>query len=244
MALLDVLDALPRSAVRQRVWRTVREGRDPLEGRKSRGRWGHDGMETLYTSYEEQGSVAEIHALLSLQPVFPSKVQWSTHEVQAELENVASLTLRELAELGVEIEKYRSREYERTQEIADAALFLGFSGLIVPSARWECPNLVVFTEKIEPGQLTLVGSPNRVDWEEWREQVRRTRIRSEAANRPRGINGTVRSSAEYCHFPKTAQHADRQRRSPTREAPEVAGGRGGEKHPLVATRRVARIGIH
>jgi len=67
--------------------------------------------------------------------------------------------------IGVDIDKYRSREYGRTQEIADAALFLGFSALVVPSARWECPNLVVFTEKIEPGQLTLVGSPNLVDWE-------------------------------------------------------------------------------
>jgi hypothetical protein len=183
MALLDLLDALPRSTLRQRVWRTVREGRDPLEGRKSRGRWGHDEMETLYTSYVKQGSVAEIHALLSLQPVFPSKVQWSTYEVQAELENVASLpTLQKLAELGVDVEKYRSREYGRTREIADAALFLGFSGLVAPSARWVCPNLVVFTEKIEPGQLTLVGSPNRVDWEAWREQLRRnTRARSEGA---------------------------------------------------------------
>jgi len=74
-----------------------------------------------------------------------------------------------LAGLGVDIDRYRSREYGRTQEIADAALFLGFSGLVVPSARWDCPNLVVFTEKIEPGQLTLVGSPNRVDWDVWRE---------------------------------------------------------------------------
>jgi hypothetical protein len=138
-------------------------------------------METLYTSCEERGSVAEIYALLSLQPVFPSKVEWSTYEVRAELENVATLpTLRELAELGVDIDRYRSREYGRTEEIADAALFLGFSGLVVRSARWECSNLVVFTEKVEPGQLTLVGSPNRVDWDEWREQLR-SRTRPEGA---------------------------------------------------------------
>lgn len=138
-------------------------------------------METLYTSYEEQGSVAEIHALLSLQPVFPSKLEWSTYQVQVELENVASLpNLRQLAELGVDTDKYRSREYGRTQEIADAALFLGFSGMAVSSARWECSNLVVFTERIGPGQLTLVGSPNRVDWDEWREQLR-SRTRPEDA---------------------------------------------------------------
>jgi hypothetical protein len=68
-------------------------------------------METLYTSHEEHGSVAEIHSLLSLQPVFPSKLQWLTYEIQAELEDVASLpTLPELAELGVDKERYRLRE--------------------------------------------------------------------------------------------------------------------------------------
>ncbi|HEY8670102.1 MAG TPA: RES family NAD+ phosphorylase [Terriglobales bacterium] len=177
--LLDALDRLPRSAIRQLVWRTVREGRDPLEGGRSHGRWGHEGMETLYTSCEEEGSVAERHALLSLQPVFPSKLQWATYQVQAELDGVALLpTLPELATLGVDVEKYHHRDYARTQEIADAALFLGFSGLVVPSARWDCINLVVFPERIEPGQLTLVGSPGPVDWPKWRERLRaRTRTR-------------------------------------------------------------------
>jgi hypothetical protein len=173
IALLDALDALPRLSVERRVWRTVREGRDPLEGRKSRGRWGHDGMETLCTSFEEHGSVAEIYALLSLQPVFPSKVEWLNHELQVAIENVASLpTLQELAELGVDIANYRSREYGRTQEIADAALFLGFSALVVPSARWECSDLVTFTDKIERGRLALRGSPHRLDWDDWRPQLR------------------------------------------------------------------------
>jgi hypothetical protein len=130
-------------------------------------------METLYASHEEQGSLAEIYSLLSLQPVFPSKLEWLTHEVLAEFDGVALLpTLPELAELGVDVAKYHLREYGRTQEIADAALFLGFTGLVVPSARWHCANLVVFPEKIDPGQLTLVGSARPVDWAKWRKLLR------------------------------------------------------------------------
>jgi hypothetical protein len=180
MALLDALDRLPRRTIRRRVWRTVRKSRDPLEASRSRGRWGHDGMETLYTSHEELGSVAEIYSLLSLQPVFPSKLKWLTYEAQAEFEGVALLpTLAELADLGVDADRYHLREYGRTQEIADAALFLGFTGLVVPSARWECTNLVVFPENMEPGQLTLVGSARPVDWAETRERIRaQRRIRS------------------------------------------------------------------
>lgn len=33
----------------------------------------------------------------------------------------------------------------QTQQIGTAVQFLGFDGLIVPSARWECKNLVLFT---------------------------------------------------------------------------------------------------
>lgn len=173
LALLDALDKLPRSVIRQRVWRTVRDGRDALEGSKSRGRWGHDGMETLYTSHLKDGSVAEIYALLSAQPVFPSKVQWLTYELQVELDNVATLpTLPELAGLGVDVARYQHREYERTQEIADAALFLGFDGLVIPSARWDRTNLVVFVERVGLGQMALAGPPDRVDWDRWREFLR------------------------------------------------------------------------
>ena len=173
IALLDALDKLPRLIIQQRVWRTVRDGRDPLEGSKSRGRWGHDAMETLYTSHVKEGSVAEIYSLLSAQPVFPSKPKWLTYEIKAELECVASLpTLPELAELGVDLDRYHLREYDRTQEIADAALFLGFTGMIVPSTRWNCSNLVVFTEKIDPDHLALAGAPTLVDWDEWRSRTR------------------------------------------------------------------------
>ena len=176
MALLDALDVLPRTAIRQRVWRTVRQGRDPLQGSASRGRWGGDNLETLYTAQEENGAIAEIHSLLSLQPIFPSKLQWFNYEVMAEIENIASLpSLPDLAKLGVNTENYRMREYERTQEIADAAFFLGFNGLLVPNARWNCANLVIFTDRIAPGALTIVSSdqPPEIDWKKWREVMAR-----------------------------------------------------------------------
>jgi hypothetical protein len=130
-------------------------------------------METLYSSFEEKGAVAEIYALLSLQPVFPSKVQWSTFEIQADLDDVCSLpALTDLAALGVDVGRYRQRDYDRTQEIADAVLFLGFTGLVIPSARWDCPNLVMFTERVDLAQLNLVGSPSAVDWDQWRANTR------------------------------------------------------------------------
>jgi hypothetical protein len=40
--------------------------------------------------------------------------------------------------LGVRADLCGELAYERTQAIGDAAYFLGFDGLLVPSARWDC----------------------------------------------------------------------------------------------------------
>jgi RES domain len=71
--------------------------------------------------------------------------------------------------LGVSREAYASLDYERTQEIADAADFLGFDGLIAPGARWPCQNLVLFLDKVGPDDLRVLDS-EPVDWAAWRDQ--------------------------------------------------------------------------
>ena len=51
----------------------------------------------------------------------------------------------------------------RTQEIGDAAQFLGFAGIIVPSARWSGSNLVLFTDRLEPDTLAVL-TQEPIDW--------------------------------------------------------------------------------
>jgi hypothetical protein len=76
-------------------------------------------------------------------------------------------SLDALAPLGVDIARYRTFEYTATQAIAAAAHFLELDGLIVPSARFDCPNLVLFTERVT-GLLLRESQP--VDWEAWRQR--------------------------------------------------------------------------
>jgi hypothetical protein len=75
---------------------------------------------------------------------------------------------------GVSRETFAGLTYARSQEIGDAAAFLGFDGILAPSARWQCQNLVIFTDRVEPADLTVVHS-EPVDWDDWRET--RTRLR-------------------------------------------------------------------
>jgi RES domain len=166
--LLDALEALDPASFRGAVWRVTRQGREPLRGAAANGRWSASGeFEVLYTSLVRDGALAEIGYRLSLEPVWPSRI---AHEIHA-IEVAAERTLRfadtaSLAPLGVDPTRYRSFDYAATQAIAAAASFLGFDGLIVPNARFNCANLVIFTERAPP--LTLV-STELVDWETWRQ---------------------------------------------------------------------------
>ena len=180
LSLLDAVDAFQREAVDAEVWRVVRSGRDPTAGSPSRSRWCNGSFDVLYTSFERDGAVAEVHALLSLQPVFPSKEAWFASRLKV----LAAQTLRladlpTLGRLGVDTARYGERDYRRSQEIADAAYFLGFDGLIAPSARWSCLNLVLFTDRLAPGQIRIMDGADRpVRWDEWRKRLRAATPRS------------------------------------------------------------------
>lgn len=168
LALLDAIDAFPREAFEGQVWRVVREERDPTLGGPSRSRWCDGSFDVLYTSLARDGAIAEIDALLSLQPVFPSKIRWLVHTLRV----FTARTLRladpsALARLGVVTERWADRDYLRSQAIAEAAFFLGFDGLIAPSARWPCDTLVLFDEQMAPGAVTVVAS-EPVDLVAWR----------------------------------------------------------------------------
>jgi len=175
LQLLDAIDAFRRKPLDAEVWRVVRDGRDPVLGSPSLSRWCDGTFDVLYTSLDRDGAIAEIHALLSLQPVFPSKIQWFAHKLRISAAQTLKLAdLPTLARLGVDVERYAARDYSRTQPIAEAANFLGFDGLIAPSARWSCLNLVLFTERLPPSQIETVGRDEHpIAWDGWRKRPRR-----------------------------------------------------------------------
>ena len=174
LALLDAIDAFKREPFAAAVWRVVREGRDPVLGAPSRSRWCNGSFDVLYSSLERDGAIAEVHWLLSQQPVFPSKVRWSAYQIKVSATQTLRLAdLPTLGRLGVDVARYRERVYERTQEIADAAYFLGFDGLVAPNARWPCANLVLFTDRLATEQIEIGGGPaEAIDWDVWRKRAR------------------------------------------------------------------------
>lgn len=175
LALLDAIDAFKRQPFEEPVWRVCRDERDPVAGAASKSRWCDSGFDVLYTSLARDGALAEIHALLSLQPVFPSKIVTLVHRLAVDATATLRLAdLKTLAGLGVDATRYAERDYAKTQAIADAAYFLGFDGLIAPSARWDCLNIALFTDQLSPGAVSVIETEqDPVDWKAWRDSNRR-----------------------------------------------------------------------
>jgi RES domain-containing protein len=172
--LLDAIDRLPRERFEDEVWRVVRDGRDPLQSSRAKGRWSDGTFDVLYTALQRDGAISEIFALLSAQPVFPSGIAWRAHRLRVTTSGALRIAdMSGLADLGIDVASFRERDYERSQEIAEAAHFLGFDGLLVPSARWRGLNLVVFADRIEEGGALVTESETEpIDWKAWQRSRR------------------------------------------------------------------------
>lgn len=168
--LLDALEALDSERIESTVWRVARKELDPLRGSSANGRWSAVGeFEVLYTCFEEEGALAEIGYRLLLEPVWPSLIEHQLHTIEIKTERTLRFaTLDELGRLGVDVSRYESFEYSATQAIAAAAHFHDFDGLVVPSARYKCSNLVLFLDKISGGDSLHLTKSEDVNWSDWR----------------------------------------------------------------------------
>lgn len=177
--LLDALESRPSEAFSGETWRVTAKGRDPLRGSTAGGRWSPPGeFEVLYTCLARQGALAETGYRLSLEPVWPSRLEHELHRITARTNNSLRFgDVSSLSALGVDVRRYANFDYSVTQAIAAAAFFLDFDGLIVPSARSAELNLVIFTEKLDFGEPLKVEASEPVDWPAWRSQHRKRTAR-------------------------------------------------------------------
>jgi RES domain-containing protein len=175
--LLDALEKFPDAAFEGSAWRVVKDGRDPVQCSAVGGRWDDGTFDVLYTSTRADGAVAELYFHIGRgQPVFPSLARYRLFELHVSLASclrVASLT--ELALLGLQTAAFgqlsyaeREQEYPRTQEIAEVAHFIGRDGMIVPSARAEWLNMIVFCDPAGPAAIEVVKDHGLIDWNRWR----------------------------------------------------------------------------
>jgi hypothetical protein len=165
--LLDRLSAFTPIRFDDRVYRTTRLGLKPLTGSLAGGRWApRDLTPVLYTCLAADGAMAEIVFQLTQLDPRPSKpVQ--LHEISLTAHSTIRLLRADLTQLGVKTDAYTSINYERTQQIGAAVAFLGCDGVLAPSARWNCENLMLFLESHTMGERLELIKSETVDWQDW-----------------------------------------------------------------------------
>jgi RES domain-containing protein len=165
--LLDRLAAFSVETFRGEVFRATRRNLDPVAPSTNGGRWAPPGaIAILYTSLTPEGALAEVAfhwSALAPRPTKPVVL----HRIKVSARRTLRLGRGDLSSLGVVAERYAEINYSRTQQIGAAAAFLGLDGIVAPSARWQCDNLILFTDNLGFGEHISVLDKQEVDWLAW-----------------------------------------------------------------------------
>ena len=168
-ALIDALEGRATEAFVGAVWRVTCAGHDALAGSTAPGRWTPGGdARVLHTSLERHGALAEIGFRLSLEAVWPSRLVHEIHRIGVRTERTLRFgDVASLVPLGVDPARWHGFDDAATRAIAAAAHFLELDGLIVPSARADCANLVAFPAHLGADCVPAVTDTEPVDWRSW-----------------------------------------------------------------------------
>ena len=173
--LLDRLSDLPRQQFEGVAFRATRISVDPTASSINGGRWtpkpeGDFGVPALYTSLTREAALAELSSFLaSLNPIPRARLVKVT-PLMISAARVVTLQEDTLVALGVDLARYGTRDYERTQQIGAALAFLNADGLVAPSPRWKADNLIVFDENHAITERLEAAESDEIDWREWAEE--------------------------------------------------------------------------
>lgn len=173
--LLASLDALEGQSFRGDVWRVTWATRNPLAGNSGGGRWSPEGQfDVLYTSLRQDGALAEAYHHLSRAPVMSSS-HMLLNRLSVSLDYVLKLDVDRLIALGMQDPRASRPRDNLGQSIGEAAFMLDYQGLIVPSARWDCDNLMVFLDRrsFDISRHLALKHATDVNWPAWRERSNR-----------------------------------------------------------------------
>ena len=120
----------------------------------------------LYTSLSREGAMAELTYHWGMLSPLPSKPA-VINRIQVDITSSLRILRSDFDRLGISESDYEQPNHDRMQKIGAIVAFLGCHGLIVPSARWLCENLIIFTENLPSLDALELLEVNEIDWQSW-----------------------------------------------------------------------------
>ena len=173
--LADRLSTFATQPFNGEVFRATAAKADPVAPSLYGGRWARPqnrdpGTNVLYTSMERNGALAEMASFLADLTPIPGPRKIKVTQLAVTTSHTLRLVRASLDDLGIDMNRYGERDYARTQEIGSTLAWLGLDGLIAPSARWACENLMIFTDNHTLGEKLEPLHEELVEWRQWAQQ--------------------------------------------------------------------------
>lgn len=146
--LLDAIESLGAEVLEGvTVWRHM-FNENPPELSNTRGaRWNPAGLAAIYTSEERETAIAEGQHAIDSQPLRPTARRF-VYELRISAGKALRITPADLAKLGLNPEDLESANFSACQRVGAHAAFLEYDALIVPSARADGANMVIFVNEL------------------------------------------------------------------------------------------------
>ena len=173
--LIDQIQKLPTESFDDLVYRATGMNADPTAPSTTGGRWAapdisEGGFSILYTSLVREGAIAEVASYLKLLTPVPRK-SLKLHTLGVSVEKALRVAVTDFEALGIDPRIYDQRNYARTQLVGAAINFLELDGLIAPSARWKCDNLMIFSNNHSLDETLAAKASEEIRFEEWNSLV-------------------------------------------------------------------------
>jgi RES domain-containing protein len=133
--MLDLLQSAAVASWEGKVYRHMFGSNPPSRSNTTGARWNPPALEAIYASCERETALAEAEYYIALQPLRP-KAKRTIYSIRVSLKSVIDLTIFGLLQrLGITDDVLTSDDHAPCRLIGSAVNWLGYEGLIVPSAR-------------------------------------------------------------------------------------------------------------
>ena len=129
------------------VWRHMFNDNAPELSNIRGARWNPPGVAAIYTSEDRETALAEGQHAIDVQPLRP-RARRFLYELRISARKVLRIRLTDFPALGLDSADLTTTDFAACQRVGAHAAFLGYDAIIVPSARADGSNVVLFVNEL------------------------------------------------------------------------------------------------